>query len=62
MQNRLKSPVFWAALAAQLLTILVLLEVITPAQNETINAVLAAVLQAFVAFGLLNNPTNPQGF
>lgn len=62
MQNRLKSPVFWAALVAQILSVLVLLGVITPAQNETVTAVVASVLQAAVIFGLLNDPTNPNGF
>jgi uncharacterized membrane protein len=62
MQNRLKSPVFWGALVAQILSVLVLLGVITPAQNETVTAVVASVLQAAVSFGLLNDPTNPNGF
>lgn len=57
-QNRFKSPVFWAAFAAQILSILVLLKVIVPAQSEAINGVIAASLQALVLFGILNNPTD----
>lgn len=56
-QNRLKSPVLWAALVAQILSILVLLDVVKLAQSETINAVVGAVLQMLVAFGVLNDPT-----
>lgn len=61
-QNRIKSPVLWSALVAQILSILVLLDVIAPTQSETINAVVAAVLQMLVAFGVLNNPENKTGF
>lgn len=56
-QNRFKSPVVWGAVLAQILSILVLLEVISPTQSETINGVIVAVLQALVAFGALNDPT-----
>jgi uncharacterized membrane protein len=62
MQNRFKSPVLWASLVAQILAILVLLDVIVPTQSETINAVVAAVLQMLVAFGVLNNPVTPDKF
>ena len=61
-QNRIKSPVLWAALVAQILSILVLLDVLAPTQSETINQVVAAVLQMLVAFGVLNNPENKTGF
>ena len=61
-QNRIKSPVLWAALVAQILSILVLLDVIAPTQSETINAVVAAVLQMLVAFGVLNSPTSADKF
>ena len=61
-QNRFKSPVVWAAVVAQILSILVLLDVIAPTQSETINQVVAAVLQMLVAFGVLNNPENKTGF
>ena len=61
-QNRFKSPVVWAAVVAQILSILVLLDVIAPTQSETINAVVTAVLQMLVAFGVLNSPTSADKF
>jgi uncharacterized membrane protein len=61
-QNRFKSPVVWAAVVAQILSILVLLDVIAPTQSETINAVVTAVLQMLVAFGVLNNPVTSDKF
>ena len=61
-QNRFKSPVVWAAVVAQILSILVLLDVIAPTQSETINAVVTAVLQMLVALGVMNNPTTQDKF
>lgn len=61
-QNRWKSPVVWSSLVVQALSILVVLEVITPTQSETINGVIAAVLQALVVFGVLNSPTSKDSF
>ena len=61
-QNRLKSPVVWAAVIAQILTILIVLDVINVAQQETINALVASVLQLLVAFGILNNPVAQDKF
>ncbi|MDD4280422.1 MAG: phage holin [Candidatus Sumerlaeales bacterium] len=55
-QNRFQSPVVWAAVVAQILTILIVLDVINVSQQEAINAVVASVLQLLVAFGVLNNP------
>ena len=60
-QNRFKSPVLWAALAAQLLSMLVLLGVMDTGLSESINSVGGAVLQLLAAFGVLNNPTNASG-
>jgi uncharacterized membrane protein len=61
-QNRWKSPVVWSSLVVQALSILVVLEAITPTQSETINSVIAAVLQALVVFGVLNSPTSKDSF
>ena len=61
-QNRLKSPVVWAAVVAQILTILIVLDVINVAQQESINQVVAAVLQLLIAFGVLNNPRDAGNF
>ena len=61
-QSRLRSPVVWGTVLAQVLAILVALEVLTPTQSEMINDVIVAVLQVIVAFGILNNPTTPDQF
>lgn len=61
-QNRFKSPVVWAAVVAQILTILIVLDVINVSQQEAINAVVASVLQLLVAFGILNSPTSADRF
>ena len=61
-QNRFKSPVVWAAVVAQILTVLIVLDVINVAQQETINQVVAAVLQLLIAFGVINNPTAQDKF
>lgn len=62
MQNRLKSPVFWASIIAQILSILVITGAIDAGQSDSITAIVTAVLEAFTVFGLLNNPTNKDGF
>lgn len=60
-QNRFRSPVLWASLAAQLLVILVTLGVIDTGMSESIEAVVTSLLQLLVTFGVLNNPTNRSG-
>jgi uncharacterized membrane protein len=57
-QNRFKSKVLWAAVAAQILSLLVVLGVIDTGLSETINTVVVSVLQLLVSFGVLNNPTD----
>ena len=59
IQNRFKSPVVWASIVVQILSVLVLLDVITPTLSETVNTVIASVLQLLVVLGVLNNPTDP---
>lgn len=61
-QNRLKSPVVWAAVAAQLLALLVTVGVIDTGLSSTLNAVVISVLELLVAFGVLNNPTDRANF
>lgn len=60
-QNRFQSPVLLAALAAQLLSMLVMLGVIDTGLSEAIEGVVASLLQLLVAFGILNNPTDKAG-
>lgn len=57
-QNRFKSPVLWASLAAQVLSMLVLLDVITLPMSDAIEGVVAALLQLLACFGVVNNPTD----
>lgn len=57
-QNRWESPVIWTALAAQILSLLVVLGVIDVTESEVLNGVIVAVCECLVAFGVLNNPTD----
>mgnify|MGYP001184713061 CR=1 FL=1 len=61
-QNRLRSPVFWSSLITQILSILVLTGVIGSEWSTAISGIVTAVLEAFTVFGLLNDPTNREGF
>jgi len=61
-QNRFKSKVVWAAVAAQVLAILVALGVIDTGLSEALNGLCMSLLQVLVAFGILNNPTDQGGF
>lgn len=57
-QNRFKSKVMWAAIAAQLLSLLVTLGVIDTGLSEVLNSVIVAILELLVAFGIINSPDN----
>lgn len=57
-QLRVKSPVFWSALFAQILSLFVFTGVIDIHVSGTIQNTICAVLELFVTFGILNNPTN----
>lgn len=59
-QNRFKSKVMWAAVIAQVLSILVALGVIDTGMSKIIDTICVGVLQMLVAFGILNNPTDPE--
>lgn len=61
-QSRMKSPVVWGAVVAQVLAILITLGVIDTGMSETINQVVAGVLQLLTIFGVLNNPTDKAHF
>ena len=61
-QNRFTSPVVWAAVAAQALTILSTLGLLSTGQSDAVGAVVSAVLQLLIAFGVLNNPTSKTTF
>lgn len=61
-QNRLLSPVTLSAIAAQLLSILVMVGVIDTGLSEAIEAAIVAILELLTAFGVLNNPTDKTNF
>lgn len=61
-QNRLHSPVTLAAIAAQLLSILVMVGIIDTGLSQAIEAVVVALLELLTAFGVLNNPTDKAKF
>ena len=57
-QNRLKSWVVWAAIAAQVFTILIATGTIAPEMIDTARVIVASVLEILVLGGILNNPTS----
>lgn len=60
--DRIKSPVVLAAIAAQVLSILVMVGVIDTGMSEALNGLVVAVLEALTVFGVLNNPTDKEHF
>ena len=60
-QNRWKSPVLWAGIVAQVVSMLILLDVIDSGVGDTVNQIAAGVLQLLALFGVINNPTNSAG-
>lgn len=61
-QHRLKSPVFWTAMVAQILSLLVYFGVLDMGMSETIKNGVCLVLELLVTFGILNNPTCKDSF
>lgn len=59
MQNRFKSAVVWGAVLAQILLIIGL---VNPDITDEIKLVGGAVIEILTIFGILNNPTNKEGF
>lgn len=60
--DRIKSPVVLAAIASQVLSILVMVGVIDTGMSEALNGLVVAVLEALTVFGVLNNPTDKEHF
>ena len=56
-QGRLKSYAMWAAIIAQVITILILTNVIPMETIEVIRGVAIALLQILSLFGIVNSPT-----
>ena len=61
-QNRIFSKVTMIAIAAQVVSLLVILGVINTGAGDAINAVVVALCEALTVFGVLNNPTDKTGF
>ena len=59
MQNRLKSWPLWTSLAA--LVVFCVKEFAKIDIEETVNGLLNVLLPVLVGFGIINNPTNPDG-
>lgn len=62
MQNRWKSKVLWISVAAQLVSLLMVLGVIDTGMGNAINGVVVSLCEMLVLFGVLNNPTDKAGF
>ena len=60
--DRIKSPVVLAAIASQVLSILVMVGVIDTGMSEALNGLVVAVLEALTVFGVLNTPTDKEHF
>lgn len=63
-QNRWKSPVVWASIAAQVLVILQIAGVWERVgiPESLVSDLVAAIIQLAVLGGVLNNPTDPNGY
>jgi uncharacterized membrane protein len=61
-QNRWTSPVLWAAIVAQVVSILLMVGAIGTGLGEQVNQVAGGILQLLVLVGVLNNPTDGQNW
>jgi len=57
--ERFKSPVVWLAVMAQVLLVVTLF---APQFSEQVKIIATAVIEILTLVGVLNNPTNPNGF
>lgn len=60
LQNRFKSKVLWVSLATQVLAMLMTLGVINVTTSDILNTIIVSICELFVAFGILNNPTDSE--
>lgn len=63
-QSRWKSPVVWAAVIAQVMTILQITGAFRAMGIDAgvVGDVAASLMQILILFGVLNDPTNKEGF
>lgn len=59
IKERLKSPVVWAAVIAQICAIV---SIFAPSQSETVKAIAVCIIEILTLFGILNNPCDKSGF
>ena len=59
MQNRFRSKVVWGAVLGQ---ILLVIGIFLPNISNEVKVVGGAVIEILTLFGILNNPTNKDGF
>lgn len=59
MQNRFRSKVVWGAVLGQ---ILLVIGIFLPNISNEVKVVGGAVIEILTLFGILNNPTNKEGF
>jgi len=61
-QNRFKSKVLWVSLAGAIVSFLVGSGIIDLGLADSITDLINLIALGLVAFGILNDPTNQQGF
>lgn len=59
IKERLKSPVVWAAVIAQICAVV---SIFAPSQSETVKTVAVCIIEILTLFGILNNPCDKSGF
>lgn len=59
MKERLKSPVVWLAIITQ---ICLIISLFNPSVSETTKQIATPVIEILTLFGILNNPTDREGF
>ena len=62
MQSRWKSPVLWASIVGQLVSLGLILGLFGEPFGAKVTEVVGMVLQLLVLVGVLNNPENPEAF
>lgn len=59
MKDRIKSPVVWVSVLAQ---ICIIIGLFAPDISDTVKVIGTCIIEICTVFGILNNPTNREGF
>lgn len=59
MKDRIKSPVVWLAVLAQ---VCIIIGLFAPDISDTVKIIGASVIEIATVFGILNNPTDKDNF